>query len=80
MISISMTVRIFFSDYIQRESFEELYRAIEQLEPKQQELLKKVFWEEIKQVDIAKSEGVDDSAISWRLARIYKRLKKSLKK
>ena len=67
------------SDYIQRESFEELYRAIEQLEPKQQELLKKVFWEEIKQVDIAKSEGVGKTAIENRMTRIYARLKKLLK-
>ena len=67
------------SDYIQRESFEELYRAIEQLEPKQQELLKKVFWEGIKQVDIAKSEGVGKTAIENRMTRIYARLKKLLK-
>ena len=67
------------SDYIQRESFEELYRAIEQLEPKQQELLKKVFWEGIKQVGIAKSEGVGKTAIENRMSRIYAKLKKLLK-
>jgi len=61
---------------IDGEEFAELRDAIAKLKPEQQELLKKVFWEGIKQVDIAKSEGVDDSAISWRLARIYKRLKK----
>lgn len=65
---------------IDGEKFAELRDAIAKLKPEQQELLKKVFWEGIKQVEIAKSEGVDDSAISWRLARIYKRLKKSLKK
>lgn len=65
---------------IDGEEFAELRDAIAKLKPEQQELLKKVFWEGIKQVEIAKSEGVDDSAISWRLARIYKRLKKSLKK
>lgn len=65
---------------IDGEEFAELRDAIAKLKPEQQELLKKVFWEGIKQVDIAKSEGVDDSAISWRLTRIYKRLKKSLKK
>ena len=65
---------------IDGEEFAELRDAIAKLKPEQQELLKKVFWEGIKQVDIAKSEGVDDSAISWRLARIYKRLKKILKK
>ena len=64
---------------IDGEEFAELRDAIAKLKPEQQELLKKVFWEGIKQVDIAKSEGVDDSAISWRLARIYKRLKKNLK-
>ena len=64
------------SDYIQRESFEELYRAIEQLEPKQQELLKKVFFVGIKQVDIAKSEGVKKASIESRLHTIYKKIRK----
>ena len=64
------------SDYIQRESFEELYRAIKQLEPKQQELLKKVFFVGIKQVDIAKSEGVKKASIESRLHTIYKKIRK----
>ena len=68
------------SDYIQRERFEELYRAVEQLEPQQRELLKKVFLEEIKQTEIAKEEGVSNMAITNRLKKIYAKLKKIFEK
>ena len=60
------------------EDFAELYRAIEKLRPQQKDLIKKVFWEDIKQIEIARAEGVDESAISWRMARIYARLRKYL--
>ena len=60
-------------------SFEELHAAIEQLTPEQQELLRQVFWEERKQVEIAREEGVDERAISHRMVRIYARLKKLMK-
>ena len=61
------------------EKYAELRAAIAQLKPEQQELLKKVFWEGIKQVDIAKSEGVGKTAIENRMSRIYAKLKKLLK-
>lgn len=61
------------------EKYAELRVAIAQLKPEQQELLRKVFYEEIKQVDIAKSEGVGKTAIENRMTRIYSRLKKLLK-
>lgn len=61
------------------EKYAELRAAIAQLKPEQQELLRKVFYEEIKQVDIAKSEGVGKTAIENRMTRIYSRLKKLLK-
>ena len=64
---------------IDGEEFAELRDAIAKLKPEQQELLKKVFWEEIKQVDIAKSEGVGKTAIENRMSRIYAKLKKLLK-
>ena len=67
------------SDYIKREGFEELYTALEQLEPQQRELVYKVFWEEMKQTEIAKAEGVRKTAIENRLTRIYERIKKHLK-
>ena len=57
------------------ERYAELRAAIAQLKPEQQELLIKVFYEEIKQVDIAKSEGVGKTAIENRMTRIYSRLK-----
>ena len=62
------------------EDYADLYRAIEKLRPQQRELLRKVFWEDMKQRDIGKAEGVDESAVSRRLARIYARLKKYLEK
>lgn len=64
----------FYPEYI------DLYKAVEQLQPQQQELVMKVFWQGIKQVDIARDEGVAEAAISGRLARIYASLKKILKK
>ena len=62
------------------EDFADLYRAIEKLRPQQRDLIRKVFWEDMKQIEIARTEGVDESAISWRMARIYARLKKYLEK
>lgn len=55
-----------------------LRRAISRLKPKQRDLIKKVFWEDIKQVEVAKAEGVSESAIAQRMAVIYVRLKKFL--
>ena len=56
----------------------DLHRAISRLKPKQRDLIKKVFWEDIKQVEIAKAQGVSESAIAQRMAVIYARLKKFL--
>ena len=61
---------------IDGEEFAELRNAIAKLKPEQQELLKKVFWEGIKQVDIAKSEGVKKASIESRLHTIYKKIRK----
>ena len=61
------------------EKYAELRAAIAQLKPEQQELLRKVFYEEVKQVYIAKSESVGKTAIENRMIRIYSRLKKLLK-
>lgn len=60
------------------EDYAELYRAIEHLLPRQKELLLKVFWEDLRQVDIARSEGVSEPNIPRRLTKIYARLKKEL--
>ena len=60
------------------EKYNDLICAISRLKPKQQDLIKKVFWDEIKQVEIAKTEGVSESAIAQRMGTIYARLKKFL--
>ena len=62
------------------EDYKDLFLAIAKLRPQQQELLRKVFWENIRQIDIAKAEGTTKASISWRMARIYSRMKKLLSK
>lgn len=61
-----------------REDMARLFSAMEALSPSQRELVKKVYFEEQKITDIAAEEGVDKSAISHRLERIHKKLKKIL--
>ena len=61
-----------------REDMARLYFAMEALSPSQRELVKKVYFEERTFADIAREEGVDKSAISHRLERIHKKLKKIL--
>lgn len=63
-----------------KEDYSDLHRAINRLKPKQRDLIKKVFWDDIKQVEVAKAEGVSEAAIAQRMAVIYKRLKKFLTK
>ena len=58
------------------DNHEELRRAIAMLTPDQQALLRRVYWEKTKQRDIAREEGVDESAVAKRLSRIYARLRK----
>ena len=60
------------------EDYSDLHCAINRLKPKQRDLIKRVFWEDIKQVEIAKAQGVSESAIAQRMAVIYARLKKFL--
>ena len=62
------------------DEYSELYSAIKMLEPKQQEMLRKVFWDDIKEIEIAQAEGLNRSTVSMRMARIYARLKKILEK
>lgn len=63
---------------VRREDMARLYSAMEALSPAQRELVKKVYFEERKITDIAREEGVDKSAVSHRLERIHKKLKKIL--
>jgi len=53
-----------------------LHEVISLLSKPQRELVKKVFFDGLTTIEIAKSEGVSQSAISHRLATVYKKLKK----
>ena len=61
-----------------REDMARLFSAMAALSPEQRELVEKVYFEEQKISDIAAEEGVDKSAVSHRLERIHKKLKKFL--
>lgn len=63
-----------------QEDYGDLYRAMGDLRPQQKALIRRIFWGEERQVDIAQVEGVSKSAITQRLATIYGRLRKSLEK
>ena len=66
------------AELIKREGYEELYAAIRKLQPQQQELVRQIFWEGVKQKDIAARDGVSERAITGRMKKIYAALKKSL--
>lgn len=55
-----------------------LKAAIETLQPKQKELIKKVFYEKRTNVSIAAEEGVTEAAIRNRLKKIYENLHKKV--
>lgn len=57
---------------------EDLYDAVKSLLPEQQELIRKIFFEGMKIVEIAKAENTTQNAISLRLDRILTQLRKKL--
>lgn len=61
-----------------REDMARLFSAMKALSPAQRELVEKVYFEGRSCASIAAEEGVDKSAISHRLKRIHKKLKKIL--
>lgn len=63
---------------IQEERFEELRKAIQHLQPQQKELVRRLFWEDEKQADIAREQGVSKAALTGRMKKIYAALKKFL--
>ncbi len=65
---------------INKEEMEQLHHSINQLKPEQQKLVMKKFWNDMKQVDIAKDNRVTKMAITKRFQTIYRRLKKNLQK
>lgn len=66
------------AELIKREGYETLYAAIRKLQPQQQELVRQIFCEGVKQKDIAARDGVSERAITGRMKKIYAALKKSL--
>ncbi|WP_307992443.1 sigma factor-like helix-turn-helix DNA-binding protein [uncultured Clostridium sp.] len=60
------------------ETTDEVRNAIKTLIPKQQDLIEKIFYKDMKIVDIAEYEGVTEAAVRNRLNKIYKKLKKIL--
>ena len=57
---------------------EAVRKAIQALEPQQQELVMDLYYREIPIAHIAKRDGVDEAAIRNRRKRILKKIKKSL--
>lgn len=57
-------------------SYEALYKAITKLEPQQQELVRKIFFEGKPIVAVAKELGITKQACNNRLNKIYRQLKK----
>lgn len=57
----------------------EINEAINTLLPEQKELIEKVFFQNMKIVDIARASGVTESAIRNRLKKIFKKMRKNLK-
>jgi RNA polymerase sigma factor (sigma-70 family) len=61
------------------DEYASLHRAIDKLLPQQQELIMKRYFKRMSLREIAKEEGVFESAIRDRLNRIHVKLKKYLK-
>lgn len=66
------------ADLIKNEDYSLLMSAIKHLQPQQQELLHRVYWNKEKMSDIAAEQGVSKMAITNRMKKIYKNLKKIL--
>lgn len=65
-------------DILKAEDDERLHNAIAKLEPRQQKLIRQVFFEERGYTDIARAEGLDESAVRHATTRALKKLKKFL--
>ena len=69
----------FLSDLIQAEDVTRLHTAISKLLPEQQTLIKRIYFNNEKIVNIAVTQGVSRPAISQRASTILRNLKKFLK-
>ncbi len=63
------------AEVLKREETARLLRAMESLSPDQRELVRRVYFENQRIVDIAREQGVSRAAIHDRLKRIYQRIK-----
>ena len=63
---------------IEGDEIERLNAAMKKLDPDQRRLLKLVFFDGVKQKDIAKAEGVSPLSVNIRLSLILKKLKDAL--
>lgn len=72
------------ADYIEAETTQEekqsLHKAIKKLTTRQQEMVRLIYFEGKTQEEVAKKYGVDKSAVSHAMQRIYSTLKKFLTK
>ncbi len=64
---------------IRRENIERVHKALITLSDKRRDLVRKVFYEEMKMRQIASQTGVSHTAISQRMKTIRKRLQKQLR-
>lgn len=65
-------------EVLKREETARLLRAMESLSPDQRELVRRVYFENQRIVDIAREQGVSEAAIRNRLKKIYAKMKKFL--
>ena len=65
-------------DVISASEYERLYRAFRELNPRQKSLIQKVFFDGMSYAEIARAEGVDESAIRHATTRALKKIKKIL--
>lgn len=66
------------AEVVAKDENNKLYDAISRLSPRQQYLIRQVYFEGRKYTDIAREEGVDRTAISHATDRALKKLKKFL--
>ena len=65
-------------DYTDKEEIEALHKAIKTLLPEQQELIRRIFFEDEKISTIALEENVSAAAIHNRLNKIFAQIRKKL--
>ena len=65
-------------DILKAENDKRLHNAIAKLEPRQQKLIRQVFFEGRGYTDIARAEGLDESAVRHATTRALKKKKKLL--